>query len=144
MGTIASQITSLTSVYSASRVFTQVQIKEIIKAPRHWPLCGKFTGDRSVPRTNDQWRGKCFHLMTSSWTHQAMTSRHRMTCHPRLPIKCRCQAVAEHQWRMINITYRKVSNIRRTKPQHLNVSRLILWLSFPNPLKAGVKSRMKM
>ena len=41
--------------------------KEIIKAPRHWPLCGEFTGDRWIPRTNGQLRGKCFHLMTSSW-----------------------------------------------------------------------------
>ena len=40
MGAIASQITSLTIVYST------VQIKENIKAPRHWPLCGEFTGDR--------------------------------------------------------------------------------------------------
>ena len=69
MGAIASQITSLTIVYSivysvadqrkhqssASLAFVreihrgpfiQVQIKENIKAPRHWPLCGKFTGDR--------------------------------------------------------------------------------------------------
>ena len=32
----------------ASRLFTQpfIQIKESIKAPRHWPLCGEFTGDR--------------------------------------------------------------------------------------------------
>ena len=33
----------------ASRLFTQpfikAQIKENIKAPRHWPLCGEFTGD---------------------------------------------------------------------------------------------------
>ena len=33
----------------ASRVFTQsfiqTQIKENIKAPRHWPLRGEFTGD---------------------------------------------------------------------------------------------------
>ena len=32
----------------ASRLFTQsfiqTQIKENIKAPRHWPLCGEFTG----------------------------------------------------------------------------------------------------
>ena len=26
-----------------------------------------FTGDRWIPRTNGQLRGKCFHLMTSSW-----------------------------------------------------------------------------
>ena len=55
----------------ASRLFTQsfiqAQIKETIKAPRHWLLCGKFTGDRWIPRTKDQLRGKCFHLMTSSY-----------------------------------------------------------------------------
>ena len=55
----------------ASRLFTQsfiqAQIKENIKAPRHWPLCMEFTGDRGIPRTKGQLRGKCFHLMTSSW-----------------------------------------------------------------------------
>ena len=64
MGTIASQITSLTIVYS---IVIQTQIKENIKAPRHWPLCGEVTGDRWIPHTNGQLRGKCFHLMTSSW-----------------------------------------------------------------------------
>ena len=56
----------------ASPLFTQpfirAQIKENIKATRHWPLCwGEFTGDRWIPRTNGQWHGKCFHLMTSLW-----------------------------------------------------------------------------
>ena len=41
-----------------ARLFTQpsirAQIKENIKAPRHWPLCGEFTGDRWIPRTNGQ------------------------------------------------------------------------------------------
>ena len=53
-----------------SRLFTQpfiqAQIKENIKAQCHWPLWGEFTGDRWIPRTKGQWRGKCFHLMTSS------------------------------------------------------------------------------
>ena len=40
--------------------------------------------------------------------------------------------------------YRQVSNIRRTKSQHLKDSRTSLWLSLPNPLKPDVKSRMKM
>ena len=26
--------------------FVQAQIKEDIKVPRHWPLCGEITGDR--------------------------------------------------------------------------------------------------
>ena len=43
-----------------------------------------------------------------------------------------------------NYTYRKISNIRRTKSPNLNVSRLVLQLSLPNPMKPGVKSRMKM
>ena len=55
MGAMASQITSLTIVYSI-----QGKINENIKAPRHWPLCGEFTGDRWIRRTNGQWRGKCY------------------------------------------------------------------------------------
>ena len=47
--------------------FIQAQIKENTKAPRHWPLWGEFTGDRWIPRTKDQQRGKCFYLLTSSW-----------------------------------------------------------------------------
>ena len=64
MGAIASEITSLAIVYSI--VYSDANQKNI-KAPRHWPLCGEFTGDRWIPRTNGQLRGKCFHLMTSSW-----------------------------------------------------------------------------
>ena len=29
--------------------FIQTQIKEYIKAPRHWPLCGEFTGTGEFP-----------------------------------------------------------------------------------------------
>ena len=46
MDTIASQITSLTIIYST---VIQAQIKENIKAPRHWPLCGEFTGIGEFP-----------------------------------------------------------------------------------------------
>ena len=45
MTTVTSQITS--------RLFTQsfirAQIKENIKVPRHWPLCGEFTGTGEFP-----------------------------------------------------------------------------------------------
>ena len=64
MTTMASQITSLTVVYSI--VYSGADQRNI-KSPRHWPLYGEFTGDRWIPRTNGQFRGKCFHLMTSSW-----------------------------------------------------------------------------
>ena len=43
-----------------------------------------------------------------------------------------------------SLTYRKTSNIRGTESPNLNVSRLVLQLSLPNPMKPGVKSRMKM
>ena len=40
--------------------------------------------------------------------------------------------------------YCKTSNIRHTVYQNLNVSWLVMQLSWPNPLKPGVKSRKKM
>ena len=43
MTTVVSQITSLT------QSFIQAQIKENIKAPRHWPLCEEFTGTGEFP-----------------------------------------------------------------------------------------------
>ena len=59
MGAMEPQITG---VRSFAQPFIQAQIKENTKAPRHWPLCGNFTGDRWSPRKqNGQWRGKCFH-----------------------------------------------------------------------------------
>ena len=53
----------------ASRLFTQpsiqAQIKENIKTPRHWPLCGEFTGDRWIPRTNGQ--SRCRLVRNTYW-----------------------------------------------------------------------------
>ena len=40
--------------------------------------------------------------------------------------------------------YCQFSNIRRTQSPNINVSRLVLQLSLPNPLKPRVKLRMKM
>ena len=51
MNAIASQITSLTIVY----VYSDADQR------KH-----QSSGDRWIPRTNGQLRGKCFHLMTSS------------------------------------------------------------------------------
>ena len=84
-GSTSRAIITMTSLWAryhlkspASRLFTQsfiqTQSKEIIKAPRHWPLCGEFTGDRRIPRTNGQLRGKCFHLMTSSCSKELVGS----------------------------------------------------------------------
>ena len=55
--------------------------------------------------------------------------------------------VLMENWSKNNIfecKYRKISNIKRTKSPNLDVSRLVLQLSLPNPMKPGVKSRMKM
>ena len=51
MGAIASQIASLTIVYWT--VYSGAD-KENIKVPRHWSLCGEFTGQRWIPRTKGQ------------------------------------------------------------------------------------------
>ena len=40
--------------------------------------------------------------------------------------------------------YHQTSNTIRTQPEYLNVSRRVLQLYLPNPLKLGVKSRMKL
>ena len=45
---------------------------------------------------------------------------------------------------LIEMKYRKTSSISRTKFQNLNVSCILLQLSSLNPLKPGVKLRMKM
>ena len=49
---------AMASKSPASRLFTelfiQAQIKENIKIPRHWLLCGEFTCERRIPRTNGQ------------------------------------------------------------------------------------------
>ena len=58
----------------------------------------------------------------------------------------------QHRRDMMDMVYMKFteiwlpssSSLRRTKSKIWNVFRLVLQLSLPNPLKPGVKSRMKM
>ena len=54
--------------------------------------------------------------------------------------------VAIHGWSYGKgvLNYHQISNIRHTQSPDINVSRLILQLSLPSPLKPGVKLRMKM
>ena len=68
-------------------------------------------------------------------------ARKELKLQPHLPGFSELALVATHY---PYANYCKIFNIRRTKPQNLNDSRLILQLSLPNPLKPGVKSRMKM
>ena len=64
-GKLISAVITMTSQWArwrlkspASRLFTQssiqAQIKENIKAPRRWPLCGEFIDDRWIPCTKGQ------------------------------------------------------------------------------------------
>ena len=60
MSTMASQITSLTIVYST--VYSDADQR------KHQSSASlAFVWIRWIPRTKGQLRGKCFHLMTSSW-----------------------------------------------------------------------------
>ena len=60
-----------------------------------------------------------------------------------MPLVISRPAVSCGHWKC-RLIYRKLSNIRRTKSQNLNDSRLVLPLSWPNLLKPGVKYNMKM
>ena len=64
MTKMASQITSLTVVYST--VYSdadQIKYQSSASLAFVWGI----HRDRWIPRTKGQLRGKCFHLMTSSW-----------------------------------------------------------------------------
>ena len=63
MGAMASQITSLTIVYST--VYSGADQRKHL-SPTSPAFVRGIHRDRWIPRTNGQLRGKCFHLMTSS------------------------------------------------------------------------------
>ena len=65
MSVMASQITSLTMIYS--NVYSGSDQRKY-QSSAFLAFVWEFTGDRWIPRTKGQWRGKCFHLMTSSWS----------------------------------------------------------------------------
>ena len=66
MSSLASQFTSLLIIYSTVYSGADQKKTSKLRVTSHWPLRGEFTGDRWVPRTKGQWRGKCFHLIMSS------------------------------------------------------------------------------
>ena len=59
MGSMASEITSLTIVYL---IIHSDADQRKHQTPRHWPLCGEVTGDAQMASNAE----KYFHLMTSS------------------------------------------------------------------------------
>ena len=64
MTSIASQITSLTVVYS---IFYSDADQRKHQSSASLAFVWGIHRDRWIPRTKGQLRGKCFHLMTSSW-----------------------------------------------------------------------------
>ena len=72
MSAIASHITSLTIVYSI--VYSDADQRKH-QSSASLVFVRQFTGDQWIPRINDQLRGKCFHLMTSSWGAGSVSSR---------------------------------------------------------------------
>ena len=89
MGGMASQITGVTIVYSAvcsgadERKHQSSTSLAFVRRIHRWLL--------NSPLTKSQWRGKCFHLMTSSWwwvlSRQLNTVMWTWDCVPYLPIK---------------------------------------------------------
>ena len=106
---IASQVTSLTIVYSA--VQSVADNKKKIKAPHHWLLCGEFTGDRWIPRTNGQQRlvsaQRWVLFLYKLWLENSIAALHStkwlycLKCPLRLPTKLRCSVMSpdnENGW----------------------------------------------
>ena len=91
MGVLASQITSLTIVYSI--VYSDSDQR---KHQSSASLACVREIHRWIPRTNDQLRGKCFHLMTSSWN---MSTKCRPLCSsPIVHVACVSQNRTEIQY----------------------------------------------
>ena len=67
MTTMASQFTSLTVVYSP---FYSDADQRIHQSSASLAFVWGIHRDRWIPRTKGQLRGKCFHLMTSSWNYR--------------------------------------------------------------------------
>ena len=136
MDPMVSLITSVSIVYSTVCSGAN-QLKHHCSA--YWPLWGEFTGYRWIPRTKASYAEN----VSIWWRHHPIQDKG----HLRRFLYWAC--MVSHSEREIllwflMLTYRKIYNIRRTNSPNVNVSRLHLQLSLPNPMKPSVKSRMKM
>ena len=75
MSAVASQINSLTIVYST---VIQAQIKENTKAPRHWSLCGEFTGDSQLTGELPALRANSTENVSIWWRRHATLHRNEI------------------------------------------------------------------
>ena len=143
MTTVASQITSLTVVYSI--VYSDAD-QRIHQSSASLAIVRGIHRDRWIPRTKGQLRGKCFHLMTSSWRVPSLVDR---TEKHKIPFKCTiyiklfcdvsnttcltpCETTISsltdvsmvfrqkaYEWQL---KYRQSSNMSRTKFQNIKIS----------------------
>ena len=87
--------------------FIQTQIKENIKAPRHWPLCGEFTGNGEFPAQRasyaEWWRHHEIFLALSKnlglhdfqlYKNYVLSQRITWSANRRLTIMCMSYAVS--------------------------------------------------
>ena len=98
-GVIASLITSLTSVYST--VSSGADQRKHKNSASLAFVCGIHRGPVRVPRTNGQWRGKCFHLMTSSWHCLTQLTTVCLTHTDIIPL---CVETLKNNWEQIAVT----------------------------------------
>ena len=77
MTTMAPQITSLTVVYST--IYSDADQRKHQSSALLAFVWG-IHRDRWIPRTKGQLRGKCFHLMTSSWFFRTASLAQEQSC----------------------------------------------------------------
>ena len=118
MSALASQMTPASWVFTPP--FIQAQMKENVKAvPCHWPMWGEFTSDRWNPRTKGQQRGKCFHLMTSSWFRRWVAFE--------IVSIMRCEKKTDRlRWMHVITTTTKKQNFERNYSMYISLSPLSL------------------
>ena len=106
MGTVASQITSLTIVYST---VIQTEIKENIKAPCHWSLCGEFTGICEFPA---QWASNAENV-SIWWRHHDRIKQHSEQINLKIITLANvgCLLKIEHMTYVHHFSHRVVYNI---------------------------------
>ena len=90
MGTMASQITSLT---------IQTQMKENIKAPRHWPLCGNSPGTGEFPAQ-----------MVSNAEKVSIWWRHHVII-PHTPFFLTTEQMGEYSWTTLIAMFSEVVGV---------------------------------
>ena len=114
------------------------------------PVAGEFPPRRPMTRSFDVFFGLRLNkrLCKQSRRRWFETPSHSLWRHNNVHIKTRYKCGYKWSWisfALISIyKYRKTSSISRTKSRNSNVSCILLRLSSLNPLKPGVKLRMKM